>query len=79
LVRAAAAGTDDQEGWEERPVPEDAPTPFEQWVTHINDRTRATENLALAVDLTTLVHAADRSALTGRSVAIDATDQPTGV
>jgi predicted dehydrogenase len=70
LIRSATA--DPGAAWDERPVPADDPTPFEQWVTHIEDGTRATENLALALDLTTLVDAADRSALTGRSVAIDA-------
>ena len=67
------AGTKDADaGWDERPIPESGPTPFEQWVTHINDGTTATENVAVALDLTTLVDAADRSALTGRSVTIDA-------
>jgi predicted dehydrogenase len=67
------AGTKDADtGWDEQPIPESGPTPFEQWVTHIEDGTTAAENVAFALDLTTLVDAADRSALTGRSVAIEA-------
>jgi len=76
LIRTATA---DAEGdWDERPVPADDPTPFEQWVVHIREGTRATENVSLALELTTLVDAADRSALTGRAVTVDAAAGPTG-
>jgi 1,5-anhydro-D-fructose reductase (1,5-anhydro-D-mannitol-forming) len=79
LVRSPAGGAGDADaGWDERPVPEDGPTPFDQWVTHIQDGTTATENIALSLDLTTLVHAADRSALTGRSVTIEPPAGPPG-
>jgi 1,5-anhydro-D-fructose reductase (1,5-anhydro-D-mannitol-forming) len=72
LVRTPTAGAVDADAaWDQRPVPEDGPTPFEQWVTHIKDGTTEPENVALALDLTTLVDAADRSALTGRSVTIE--------
>jgi predicted dehydrogenase len=56
----------------ELPVPADGPTPFEQWVAHIDDDTTATENVALALDLTTLVDAAGRSAQTGSALSIEA-------
>jgi predicted dehydrogenase len=69
LVRDAASGTDSV--WTELPIPASGPTPFEQWVRHVADGTAATENIALALDLTTLVDAADRSALSGVAVMID--------
>jgi predicted dehydrogenase len=68
VVRIASARADGD--WEEIPVPDDGPTPFEQWLAHIARGTRATENIALALDLTTLVEAADRSARSGTAVRI---------
>ena len=72
LVRSAPAGRDDD--WTELPLPDDAPGPFDQWIGHIEQDTTATENIAMAVDLTTLVHAADRSARTGRTVELEPVD-----
>jgi predicted dehydrogenase len=60
----------DDPAWTELPIPASGPTPFEAWVGHIVDGTKATENIALALDLTTLVDAANRSALTGAVVAL---------
>ena len=54
------------------PIPTDAPSPFEQWVRHVADGTDATENVALALDLTTLVEAAIRSAQGATAVATGA-------
>jgi predicted dehydrogenase len=62
---------DRERRWAQHPVPDDGPTPFQQWVRHVQDRTVASENLALALDLTTLVDAANRAAATGTTVAID--------
>jgi len=50
------------------PVGTDGPTPFEQWLSHIADGTRADDNLARAVALTRLVVAANDAARTGRTV-----------
>jgi predicted dehydrogenase len=66
LVRMTPQGRDD--AWTEIPLPDRAPGPFDQWVGHIETGTTASENIALAVDLTTLMEAANRSARTGRSV-----------
>jgi 1,5-anhydro-D-fructose reductase (1,5-anhydro-D-mannitol-forming) len=66
LVRSSPASRDDD--WTELPLPDRAPGPFEQWVDHIEQGTVATENIALAVELTTLMDAATRSARTGASV-----------
>jgi 1,5-anhydro-D-fructose reductase (1,5-anhydro-D-mannitol-forming) len=62
----------DRDAWTEIPIPETAPSPFRQWVSHIADETTATENIALALDLTALVDAANRSAQEGRAVALEA-------
>jgi predicted dehydrogenase len=66
LVRTNPSGRSDP--WTEVPLPARAPGPFEEWVDHIEQGTVATENIALAVDLTTLMHAANRSARTGKTV-----------
>jgi predicted dehydrogenase len=70
LVRTDTDGGDEP-AWTELPIPPSGPTPFEQWVGHIVAGTTATENIALALDLTALVDAADRSARTGTTVAIE--------
>ncbi len=67
LTRLGPRGARD-EPWTELPVPANAPPPFDQWVTHIEQGTEATENIELAVELTTLMEAANRSAATGERV-----------
>lgn len=47
---------------------ENIPTPFEQWVSHIQHGTTATENIGLALDLTRLMEASTISARTGAAV-----------
>jgi predicted dehydrogenase len=70
LVKSRPQGRDDK--WTELPLPDRAPGPFDQWVSHIEQDTLATENIALAVDLTTLMDAANRSARTGKTVRLGA-------
>jgi 1,5-anhydro-D-fructose reductase (1,5-anhydro-D-mannitol-forming) len=70
LVRDSSGGRD--AAWDELPVPPSAPSPFEQWVGHIIEGTTASENITLALELTTLVDAANRSALSGTTVTIEA-------
>ena len=69
LVRDSPGGSD--AAWTELPIPASRPSPFEQWVSHIVEGTQATENIALALDLTTLVEAADRAARTGTAVTME--------
>jgi predicted dehydrogenase len=69
LRRTSGEGGD---AWAEVPIPGDSPSPFEQWIGHIENGTRAVENIALAVDLTTLMDAAMRSARTGQTVRLAA-------
>ena len=71
LIRSKPAGRDD--AWTEVPLPERAAGPFDQWIGHIEKGTVATENIALAVDLTMLMDAANRSARTGRTVQLGKT------
>ncbi len=54
---------------------EAAPSAYEQWVGHIQRGTTATENLALALELTALVEAAYRSAASGRMVRPDSLER----
>jgi 1,5-anhydro-D-fructose reductase (1,5-anhydro-D-mannitol-forming) len=66
LVRSAPLGRDDD--WTEVRLPDRAPGPFDQWVGHIEQDTIATENIALSVDLTRLMDAANRSARTSQAI-----------
>jgi len=54
--------------WETLELPANRPTAFDQWVSHIQEDTVATDNIAMAVDLTRLMEAANRSAGEGRPV-----------
>lgn len=51
------------------------PPAFSQWVSHIQNGTKATENIQLAVDLTKLMEASNRSAQTKQQVRIDSLAQ----
>lgn len=64
LVRAG-------ESWQERPIPADQPSAFQQWVAHIQQGTTAAANIEAARDLTRLMEAANRSAASGASVRLD--------
>lgn len=57
--------------WLVRELPTAGPPAFDQWVRHIQQGTRASENLALAHDLTAIVEAAYRSAASGQAVRLD--------
>ena len=52
-------------------IPPDQPTPFQQWISHIQQGTRATENIQIALDLSTLMEASNRSAATKQSVSLN--------
>lgn len=55
-------------GWQTVEIPNGVPTAFEQWVDHIRNGTEASDNVEVAVDLTKLMEAANRSVAEGRSV-----------
>lgn len=52
-------------------LPADQPRPFHQWVKHIEENTIATANIQAAIDLTTLMEAANKASREHRAVAID--------
>ncbi|WDF51170.1 Gfo/Idh/MocA family oxidoreductase [Paenibacillus sp. KACC 21273] len=60
----------DDTAWQEVTIPADRETAFEQWVAHIQNGTKATENIGLAVDLTRLVQASNQSAAEDRPVSL---------
>lgn len=59
LATSGTGGTDD---WQTTSLPPALPSSFEQWVEHIERGTKAAENIAMAVDLTALMEASNRSA-----------------
>jgi 1,5-anhydro-D-fructose reductase (1,5-anhydro-D-mannitol-forming) len=63
LLRAAK-----QNSWQEVSLPPEKPKAFDQWVSHIQNDTVATENIALATDLSALMEAANLSAKTKRAI-----------
>nr|WP_145402448.1 Gfo/Idh/MocA family oxidoreductase [Paenibacillus xylanexedens] len=56
--------------WTEFPVAESVESAFNQWVSHIQQDTEATENMDMAMELTRLMEAANRSAKEGRRIAL---------
>lgn len=64
LVRSSLKG----EGWIEVPPADRLPLAFSQWVGHILEGTEADSNVELAVDLTKLMEASNRSVAEGRPI-----------
>lgn len=65
LVRSPKA-----EGWREVPIPANKPMAFSQWVEHIKNGTKAEDNVAIGLNLTTLMDAANRSVSSAAAVNI---------
>jgi 1,5-anhydro-D-fructose reductase (1,5-anhydro-D-mannitol-forming) len=74
LVRRVAPGVPAE--WQERALGQDGPRPFAQWMAHVQAGTRDLENVQLALDLTLLMEASDRSARSGRTVALSEIEDP---
>ncbi len=71
-IRSALLGKEGSERWNVRAdLPPALPSAFEQWVTHIQQGTTASENIQMAVDLTTLMEAVNLSAKGFRPVRLD--------
>ena len=68
LLRSAKDGGQD---WKQVTLPQDRPSSFQQWVTHIQQGTTASENIQAAVDLTRLMEAANLSAKGSHEVRLD--------
>lgn len=75
LVKSAKLGAGRESGWTTMDVPADRPSAFEQWVEHIEQGTTASENIAIATDLSALMEASNRSAASGEHVRLDALDK----
>jgi 1,5-anhydro-D-fructose reductase (1,5-anhydro-D-mannitol-forming) len=58
-------------------LPSGPPWAFDEWITHIQQGTRATANTTLALDLTAIVEAATQSATTGQRVRLDSLQRAT--
>jgi 1,5-anhydro-D-fructose reductase (1,5-anhydro-D-mannitol-forming) len=54
--------------WSEVALPADLPNAYNQWVGHVLNNTVASENVQLALELTALMDAANRSAASGAAV-----------
>jgi 1,5-anhydro-D-fructose reductase (1,5-anhydro-D-mannitol-forming) len=52
-------------------IPPDQPTAFQQWISHIQQGTTATENILIATDLSMLMEAANLSAKGNQPVRLD--------
>lgn len=63
--------TNDSPEWTSVSIPDNAPSAFHQWVTHIQNDTTADENIAMAVDLTRLMEASNLSAERNGTVRLD--------
>jgi 1,5-anhydro-D-fructose reductase (1,5-anhydro-D-mannitol-forming) len=69
-VRSRVLGGDEQ--WREiSKLPSRQPMPFQQWVTHIQQGTTASENIQIAIDLTALMEAANLSASSNQPMRLD--------
>jgi predicted dehydrogenase len=71
LLKTGGRGEEAAKEWTVEPLPNNAPSAFQQWVSHIQNCTEATENIALAVDLTRLMEASNLSAAQKRTVKLD--------
>lgn len=59
-----------QTDWMAVDLPPDKPSPFSQWVAHVQVGTTAPDNVAIATDLGILVEAANRSAASGETITV---------
>ncbi|MCZ8519370.1 MULTISPECIES: Gfo/Idh/MocA family protein [Paenibacillus] len=70
LLRSQAAGGAAEQEWTVQELPQERLSAFDQWVGHIQENTKAEENVALALDLTRLMEAANRSASSGSAISL---------
>jgi hypothetical protein len=68
---SAVEGATNRDWHEITPFPPKRPSSFHQWVSHIQEGTTATENIQMALDLTRLMEAANRSASSKQVVDLD--------
>ncbi|MFE5318640.1 Gfo/Idh/MocA family protein [Paenibacillus sp. NPDC056579] len=69
LVRSSKLGDEASKEWQvQQGLPENRPSAFHQWVSHIENGTNADENIELALDLTRLMEASNLSAGKGEPI-----------
>jgi predicted dehydrogenase len=68
LLLRSNKSADQEEGWKEVSLHTNRESAFHQWVNHIQNDTFATENVQIAVELTRLMEAANRSAKEARMI-----------
>lgn len=71
LLRTTKLGDEAAKAWTEQALGEKRPSAISQWVGHIRNNTEATENIALALDLTKLMEASNESVRLNRAVKLD--------
>lgn len=71
LLRTSTPGAQSSEQWTAQVIPPNRESAFDQWVQHIENNTSADENVSLAIDLTKLMEASNRSANEHRAIRID--------
>lgn len=71
LLRTSGCDGSAAEQWTEQEIPPARESAFHQWVRHIQEGTTADENISLAIDLTKLMEASNRSNRERRAVRID--------
>jgi predicted dehydrogenase len=66
-IRSSQTGN----AWQQwKDIPADSPGAFQQWIRHIQAGTTATENIQIALDLSALIEAANRSAALHQTVSL---------
>ncbi|MEK3737192.1 Gfo/Idh/MocA family oxidoreductase [Paenibacillus sp. FSL F4-0122] len=73
LLLRTNKSTDKEEGWKEVALQSNRESAFHQWVDHIQNNTLGTQNVEMAVELTRLMEAANRSAKEGCVIPIGRT------
>lgn len=67
-LKVRSTQLEDGQRWVDIPLNQPRPSAFHQWVTHIQQGTRANENIQLAIELTSLMEAANISVRTKQPV-----------
>ncbi|WP_340003961.1 Gfo/Idh/MocA family oxidoreductase [Paenibacillus sp. FSL K6-0276] len=78
LLLRTNKSVDKEEGWKEVALHTNSESAFHQWVHHIQNNTLATQNIQMAVELTRLIEAANRSAKEGCVIRLADASLPIG-
>ncbi len=71
-IRSSISGKPNSSNWSVwTDIPPDQPTAFQQWISHIQHGTSASENIQAAIDLSMLMEAANSSAKSNQPIRLD--------